>query len=398
MTAIAPSLSHPFVRTRDIWLGYTLLACFGFALSLVGPLMPFLAAKMGLTFTQVGYHFTSMSAGIVFTSLIGDKIARRLGNDRIVWGAATLIGIALLGTTTGSFLAITLFSMFLYGCAVGAVFMIANTVIAISAGEHAAKAYTEANILAGLAMIMGPVLAGLISRSLLGWQSIAFLPLIFAGTLKIFFWDVRLPVVRSEQDDSSESVEQIDDRPLPLLFWVFGMLMFLSVGIENLISALGASFFTTVVGLDLSTSAAIMSVFAIAIVLGRMIGRYLLAVMTESRLLILSLAWVLLAFPMYWLSKLPALNIAGMFLVGLGVGNLAPLCISGAMTAAKEASNRASARFGLFPPLAIFILVQLFSILSDQYGIQRAYAFMIILVITSIVIVVNTNRLRSRTT
>ena len=190
MTAIAPSLGSPFIRTRSTWLSYTLLACFGFAVSLVGPIMPFLAAKMDLTFTQVGYHFTLMSVGVVFISLAGDRIANRIGNDKMVWGAATLFGLALLGVTTGNSLAITLFFMFLYGCAIGAVFMIGNTAIAIAAGKHAAKAYTEANIIVGIAMIMGPVLAGLVSRSPLGWQSIAFLPLIYAGVLKVFFWDL----------------------------------------------------------------------------------------------------------------------------------------------------------------------------------------------------------------
>ena len=127
MTAIAPSLSSPFIRTRSTWLSYALLACFGFAVSLVGPIMPFLAAKMDLTFTQVGYHFTLMSVGVVFISLAGDRIAKRMGNDKMVWGAATLFGLALLGVTTGSSLASTLFFMFLYGCAIGAVFMIGNT-------------------------------------------------------------------------------------------------------------------------------------------------------------------------------------------------------------------------------------------------------------------------------
>jgi hypothetical protein len=64
------------------------------------------------------------------------------------------------------------------------------------------------------------------------------------------------------------------------------------------------------------------------------------------------------------------------------------------MTAAGEASNRASARFGLFPPISILIMVQLFSILSDQYGIQRAYTFMLVLVIGAISLLVSTNRLR----
>ena len=275
--------------------------------------------------------------------------------------------------------------------------MIGNTAIAIAAGKHAAKAYTEANIIVGVAMIMGPVLAGLVSRSPLGWQSVALLPLIYTGVLKVFFWDLRLPVAQSGKEDSSESAWDVDNHPLPLLFWIFGMLMFLSVGIENLFSTMGPSFFTTVVGLELSTSAAVMSVFAVAIVLGRMIGRYLLGFMTESRLLILSLVWVLLTFPVYWLSPLPILNVLGMFLVGLGVGNLAPLCMFGAMTSAGEATNRASARFGLFPPIAILTFLQLFSILSDQFGMQRAYTFMIVLVIVAIAIVMGTNRLRRAT-
>jgi predicted MFS family arabinose efflux permease len=338
-----------------------------------------------------------MSVGIVVISLAGDRIAKRLGNDQMVWGAATLFGLALLGVTTGSSLAITLFFMFLFGSAIGAVVLISNTAIALAAGQHAAKAYTEANIIVGVAMIMGPVLAGLIAKSALGWQAIAFLPLIYVGILKVFFWGLRLPLAQSGKENSPESTRDVDNRPLPLLFWIFGMLMFLSVGIENLVSAMGASFFTTVVGLDLSTSAAIMSVFAVAIVLGRMIGRYLLGLMTESRLLILSLVWVLLTFPLYWLSTLPILNVLGMFLVGLGVGNLAPLCMSGAMTSAGEATNRASARFGLFPPIAILTFLQLFSILSDRFGMQRAYTFMIVLVIVAIAMVTSTNRLRRAT-
>src|SRR5262249_55674340 len=79
MSTLALRSTPAFVRTRSTWLGYALLACFGFALSLPGPTMPFLAAKFNLTFTEIGYHFTLMSAGIVLISLIGDRIAKRIG-------------------------------------------------------------------------------------------------------------------------------------------------------------------------------------------------------------------------------------------------------------------------------------------------------------------------------
>jgi hypothetical protein len=68
--------------------------------------------------------------------------------------------------------------------------------------------------------------------------------------------------------------------------------------------------------------------------------------------------------------------------------------MSGAMSSAGEATNRVSARFGLFPPMAMLTMVQLFSILSDQYGIQRAYTLMIVLVIVAIEVALSTYRLR----
>jgi predicted MFS family arabinose efflux permease len=397
MTTIAISTDTSFARSRLAWLGYALTACFAFSLSLLGPIMPFLAAKIGLTFAQIGYHFTLMAVGVVFISLIGDKLAKRLGNEQMAWGGALLIGIALPGVTLGSSLMVTMPSIFLYGCGIGVVALISNTTIAISARQHAAKAYTEANIAAGILMVIGPILAGLIAKSPLGWQAIACLPLIFVGLLKIFFWNVSIPAALPGKDNTPKSAVDLDNRPLPPLFWVFGILMFFGVAIEWMVSSLGASFLTTVVGFEVSTAVALLSVFAVAIVLGRLIGRRLLEIMTESRLLILSLIWVLLTFPIYWLSTLPLLNVIGMFLIGLGVGNLVPLSMSGAMTVAGEATNRASARLGMFPSLATVTMVQLLSILADQFGIQRAYALMIVVVIVAIAVAASTNRLRRAT-
>lgn len=394
MTTIAPTPSTTFTRTRQTWLGYGLMSCFAFALSLVGPLMPFLAAKINLTFTEIGYHFTLMAAGIVLMSLTGDKIAKQIGNDRMAWGGAVLIGIALFGVTLGSSTLVTMPSIFLYGCGVGAVAIIAGSSITLSAREHAAKAFTEGNIIAGILMVIGPILVGLIAKSPLGWQAIACLPFIFVGLLKILLWDVALPNAQPTNEATSKSAEAPDSRPLPTLFWIFGLMLFFSVAIESMVSSVGATFLTTVVGYEASTSAALLSVFAIAMVLGRLIGRRLLELMSDSRLLVLSLMWVLLAFPIYWLSTVPSLNVIGMFLVGLGVGNLAPLTMSGAMTAASHAANRASARLGIFPSLSTVIIVQLLTVLADQFGIQRAYALMIVVVIVAITIAVNTNRLR----
>jgi predicted MFS family arabinose efflux permease len=392
MTAFAASADLPFVRTRVTWLGYAFLAYFSLALSFLGPTMPFIAAKLDMTFTEISYFFTMGAVGGLLSSLTGDRIVRRLGNTRVIWSAAILTVLALFGITLGTTLTTALFGSFLYGFGIGLVAMVTITALSVTNPAHASKAIAEGNIGGGITMIIGPILVGLIAQSALGWQAIAFLlPLVLAFLAIILRGTVLPSVQRESPSRSSDSAQNV---PLPLMFWVFGAMMFLVVALEWLISSWGASFLTTVVGYVPSTAAALVSVFAVAIVLGRLIGRRLLDFMSETRLLILSLVWVLLVFPIYWLSTLPILNVAGLFLIGLGIGNLAPLTISGAMAAAGGATGRASARIVLFPNLANLTLIPLVGVLADGIGIQRAYVVVIVVALVAIVLASNTHRIR----
>lgn len=395
MTAAATPVEKPFVRTPVTWLAYALMAYFSFALSVLGPTMPFIAANLKLTFTEISYHFTMMAVGGLITSLIGDKVARRIGNARLGWGGAILLALALPGITFGMVLPTTLFFSFLYGLGIGFAALVTIAALAEANPQHATKAYTEGNIGGGTALIAGPALVGFIASSTLGWQAIGFLPLLLIALIALIFRGVALPSAHIEA--RSPSQEAAENAPLPLLFWVFGVLIFLSVAIEWLISSWGASFLTSVVGYLPSTAASLVSVFAFAMVVGRLVGRRLLDYIPESRLLIFSLVWVLLAFPIYWLSTLPLLNVAGLFLIGLGVGNLAPLSMSAAMAAAGAATNRASARLTLFPTLANITMVPLVGILADGFGIQRAYLVVVVVVIVAIAVASNIHRVGKAT-
>jgi MFS family permease len=392
MTALAASPDVLFVRTRVTWLGYAFMGYFALALSFLGPTMPFIATRLEMTFTEISYFFTIGAVGGLVASLIGDRIVRRVGSSRQLWSAALLTGLALFGITSGTTLTALLFCSFLYGFGIGLVAMVAIAALSAAHPIQASKAIAEGNISGGIAMIIGPILVGLVAQSTLGWQAVAFLFLLLLALLALIFRGTTLASL--QQESSSPSQEAAANAPLPLMFWVFGLLILMSVAIEWLVSAWGASFLTSVVGHVPSTAAALMSVFAVAIVIGRLIGRRLLDYMSESRLLVLSLVWVLLAFPIYWLSAVPVLNVLGLFLIGLGVGNLAPLSISAAMIAAGAATGRASARVTLFPNLANLTIIPLVGVLADGVGIQQAYVVMIVVMVVAIILASNTHRIR----
>ena len=378
-----------FVRSRVTLLGYFLMAYFAFEISLLGPLMPFIADKLQLTFTEVGYHFMLMGVGGLLSSLVGDRIAGRFGNNRTGWGGATLAWVALFGVTYGDSLSMTLVFTLLYSIGGGIVILIATATLAEAQPKYLTKAVSEGNIVGGIAMIAGPLLVGFVATSAPGWQAVAFLPLLFFGLISFFFRGTSLSISTASHHRSDMPVETASvKQPLPPLFWIFGVLMFIGVAVEFLISAWGANFLTTVIGFAPSTSAALIGVFAVAVVLGRLAGRRLLEVMSESRLLILSMFWVVVCFPLYWLSPMPILNVVGLFLIGLGISNIPSLIIAGAMSAAGSQTNRASARFSMFPSLGNLVMLQLMGILADAFGIQGAYVLVIILMLFAIAITV----------
>lgn len=383
-------LNKPFVRTRVTWLSYILFAYFGLGVSLLGPLMPFIAEKLELTFTEVGYHLMLLGSGGLIIGLIGSQVVTRFGTNRITWSATILIAVGLIGVIFGSSLPVTLACTVLYSVGLASVFQNAVAAVAHAHPHDSAKAFSEANIFAGITPIAGPLLIGLLAASAFRWQATALLAPLFLILIAITFRGVSLSMTATQH----KSARPDDNRRLPLLFWMFGVLFLLSASVELLISAWGANFLVNAVGYAPSTAAALVSVFAVAIVLGRMVGRRLLNAMSEFRLLMLSLLWTLLAFPLFWLSPLPLLNVVGLFLVGLGVGNLSPLVQSAALSAAGPATNRASARLAFFPALGVVITLQLMGILADGIGIQRAYSIEIVLLLAFIIIAWNANRIR----
>jgi len=393
MTATATASDNTFVRSRTTLLGYALMAYFGFALSLLGPAMPFIAEKIGLTYTEMGYHFTLLAVGNLFSSLVGDRVARRIGSSALAWIGVLLIALMFIGVVFGTSLLMTLTFTFLYGVGIGILALISIEAIADTKPQFATKAYTEGNIGGGTAMIAGPILIGIIAKTSLGWQASAFLPLIALIPVLAIFRGLPLPSLRQRAGSSTASSAK--QTPLPLMFWIFGVLMILAVAIEWLITSWSPSFLTNVVGYQASTSALLVSVYAGSIVLGRLAGRRLLDLMSEGRLMVVSLVWILLAFPLYWLSSVPELNVLGLFLIGLGVGNLAPLSMSGAMAAASKSRSRASARFGMFPSIANVTMLQIVGILADQFGIQNAYSVVLVVTIVAIGFALGTNRMRA---
>jgi fucose permease len=113
-------------------------------------------------------------------------------------------------------------------------------------------------------------------------------------------------------------------------------------------------------------------------------------------LLLIALGITLAGFPLFWLARLPVLNILGLFITGLGIANHYPLTLSLAIGLAAGQSNTASARASLGVGSALLTAPLLLGWLADRLSLQYAYAIVPVLIMTALVIVMNNRWITER--
>ena len=386
--------NQPFVRTRFTWFGYGMMAFFALGFSIPGPIMPFIAEKLSITYTQMGYHFTMVAAGGLLVGLFGARVAGWIGNRTVCWLGVILESIGALGLVWSSILTFTMISAFIYGMGVSTVAFIIGASLADAHPRHTTKAFTEGNIAAGSAVVVGPLLIGLIAASPLGWQAAGFLPMIYGLLLLTGFGQIAFP--KPSHDEAVKAKNDQSRPPLPRLFWVFATLLFLSISMEWAIISWTADYLATALGFGKEIAALSVSIFAVAIVIGRVIGRRLLDFMTEGRLIVITLCLMFVSFLIFWQAPLPVFNLIGLFFMGIGVSNLFPLGQGSAMMAAGNQTNRASAAVSLLGGLANLMLPLMIGRLADSFGIQQAFGVMLILIVFAISVIVYANSLQRK--
>ncbi len=366
-----------FTRDRFTWLAYLMLAYFAYVMAALGPLMPFLRAELNLNYTVAALHLTAFALGMTVAGSLTDRLAERFGRVRLFWGGGfgMVIGALLFISVPNEI--ITIFSSFLMGLLGSFLLIMIQAMLSDRHGVMRAVAFSESNVTASVATAFVPLVIGFSEGSGFGWRIAMWIGIASWLILTFVYRSQPLPVAtKRKQTNVGQS-----KRPLPLIFWMYWLVIFFSVSVEWCIGFWGADFLENGVGLERVTASTLMFVFLAAMALGRLIGSRITRTMETSRLLIIAAVIVLFGFPLFWLGQIPAINIIGLFITGFGIANLYPLTLSVATGIDPERSNTASARSSLGAGLAILIMPQILGGLADQIGISGAFGIAAVLVV-----------------
>lgn len=380
----------PFQRDRFPWLAYWMLAYYAYMQAALGPLMPFLRAELGMSYTVAGLHLSAFALGMVLAGLTGDRLALKLSRYVVFWAGAAGMAVGGVGLALSSQTVLTIGSILAMGWLGSLVLVMIQAMLSDRHQEKRAIALTESNVMASVFAALAPLLIGGFQRTGFGWRSALYFGAATLLVMGLLFKAQPVPEPRRAVEDKSSS------RKLPLLFWGYWLVVVLSVSVEWCLIFWGADFLENQAGLARVDAATAMSVFFGAMIVGRFWGSRLTRTTPGANLLTLALSTALVGFPLFWLARSPVLNIVGLFITGLGVANLFPLTLSVAVGVAARQIDQASARLSMGGGTAILLAPLVLGWFADQVGIYLAYGLVVVLLVAALSLVLITNRLARR--
>jgi fucose permease len=254
------------------------------ATTLLGPMLPLLAARWAMSDADAGALFSAQFAGTLTATAVSSIVAARVGASR-----ALAIGFALLAAGIGA-LGVAPASLswtvtVVYGLGLGLVLPLTNNVVAALAGNNAASALSLVNVAWGVGAMTWPLVVGLsmdssgrVATSLLA--TVALMAAIVWGSGQFAAISASTPPV--EYADAAAVA-----RPRPRVA-LHGVLILLYVGAETAVSGWATEF-----ARRLSSAGEIWMYAATAFwsaqTTGRLIAPLSIAAVGEARLLSSSL-------------------------------------------------------------------------------------------------------------
>ncbi len=372
-------MQRSFVRSQRTWLAYLALGYYGYVINGLGPVMPFLRSDLHLSYAAGSLHSSAFALGMVAAGLLGDSATHRFGRrDTMVYGLCGLVAGSVL-LVAGRAAAVTLSGALLMGGLGTLVLVLVPAIIADEQGPLSAVGLNEANVLSSTCAVIAPLVVGALARTAFGWRT-AFL---LGGLLLV-------PVVRRLQGldtppASISSSEPLRGGSLPAAYWAYWLLLVCCVSLEFTTIYWTADFLHVVAGVQKETAAALVSVFLVAMVVGRFAGSRLTRVFRAEVMILPALAVTAVGFPIYWLVGITAVRLLGLFVTGIGIATLYPLALAQALDTAPGRSALASARATLASGTAIGVVPLLLGGLADRVGIDTAYATVGVLIVLAVV-------------
>jgi predicted MFS family arabinose efflux permease len=341
----------------------------------VGPSLPLFRNELGVSSSVAGLHSLMLAGGVILSGFLGVALVRRWARFGLARRAVLLVaaGIALFcggSLISGVELAITLPTMLVIGLAGGLALNVSTTVLQQHHGRFGAAVLTLANAAAAGVGLVTPLVVGAATAFGLTWRAALILVVPFAAAAFVLIGRERaVPAYAARPAGDG----RFSLRGFPGAYWPAVLAVVCAVAIEFSLITWTPDLLVRRTGMSPGTASGMVS----AVVGGMALGRLILAPLARRWppliLFLVGVAVTLAGWALAWLSMSAALSVAGLLILGVGLGGQYPLGATMTITASGGRPDRAVAVLAVGVGLASGLGPFALATLSDTVGVQAAF-------------------------
>ena len=355
--------------------------------SLFGSGWPAMHADLGVPVSYMGIVTMIISGGTIVSSLLSDRLTRKLGTKWVTVISVFLTAAALFGFSFADRFWMLIVFAIPYGLGAGAIDAALNNYVAL---HYASKHMSWLHCFWGVGTIVSPfVMSYALTSS--GWHDgyriVGFVQLGIAAVLlaTLSAWKVNKKASDAARQNSIGVVGALRIKGVPFLLIGF----FAYCAAEATAMGWASTYFVQAKGIDAETAAGLASLFYIGITAGRLVSGFVTDKLGDRKMVqagsaVLLVGIILLALPVgtEWLA------IAAFVVIGLGCAPIYPCMIhstpgnfgqenSGAIIGIQMASAYIGSTF--MPPL--------FGLLGGKIGFEIMPYYMLAFVVLMLMMV-----------
>ena len=292
--------------------------------SLLGSAWPSMYPQLGVGVSSAGLISMIIAGCTILSSLLSDRLVRRLGTGWVTFLSVGLTAVALLGFSLSSEYWMLLLWAIPYGLGAGSVDAALNNFVAL---HYKARHMNWLHCFWGVGATLGPYVMGACLAGGLGWQrgyrTIALVQAALTAVLlfSLPLWRKKGAAAGAGKCGATWSLGRLLRLPgaaaiLPAYFCYCSL--------ELVTGLWGSSYMVMVKGVGAETAAAWIAIFYLGITAGRFLSGVLAGRLSDQALVRLGEGLALTGVAALWLAQAPWLLLTGFVLVGLGCAPIYP--------------------------------------------------------------------------
>ncbi len=364
---------------RDAWPSYVAIAAVGYVVYGVGAVTPYLRSQLGLSDALVGLHSSALAVGLILSGTMAAALDRRFGETRVRAGAIVGLVVAIGALAVAPALMVTLAAALLVGLGAGTLLGYANAVLGRPGGRLAHLRVVRANVWAMVSAFVCPVVLSAAALARLPW-GLGLAPALVL--LSIVGADLRAGARLAQASEGSATGR------LPRTYWLAWAFLVAAIAVEFSIVFWGATLVQRRTGVDTPVAILLGGLFLAGMFVGRSVQSFGLGTGGDLRRpAAIGVGLAALGASLAWISTVPVLSGAALFVAGLGVAGLYPLGVASALAAAPGQLTLAGTRLTLASGTAILAAPVALGVAADATSVPVAWGLVVGLALVALALV-----------